>query len=162
MVELVLWSFFIIPWISLIFLHKLNKDAVRRYMPVALFATVINTIFYQIAWTYDWWKYKETLFAWDKVAQIHTVYGVFLVGTIWIFYFTFGKFWLYFIVNLIIDCIYSFGFRALWRKLKITTAGGNLTPLEGILIMTFIAIILYGYQKWQQGLFDGEKNFRKE
>jgi hypothetical protein len=157
MVKLILWSFFLLPWISLIFLHKLDKDAIRRYMPVALLATVINTIFYQVAWTYDWWKYKETLFAWDKVAQIHTVYGVFLVGTIWIFHFTFGKFLLYFIINLIVDCIYSFGFRALWKKLKITTAGGILSPFEGIIIMTFIAIILYGYHKWQEGSIDTDR-----
>jgi hypothetical protein len=162
MVKLVLWSFFLIPWISLFFLNNLNKSALRRFMPVALFATVINTIMYQVAWTYDWWKYKETLFAWDKVAQIHTVYGVFLIGTIWIFYLTFDKFWAYLIVNLIVDCIYSFGFRTLWKKLKITTAGGNLSPLEGILIMTIIAIILYGYQKWQEGQIGGENKIREE
>ncbi|WP_423800810.1 hypothetical protein [Neobacillus sp. SAB-20_R2A] len=159
MVKLILWAFFLLPWLSLFFL---KNSAIRRYMPVALFATVINTIMYQVAWTYDWWKYKETLFPWDKVAQIHTVYGVFLVGTIWIFYFTFRKFWIYFFVNLIIDCIYSFGFRALWKKLKITTSAGNLSPLEGIVIMTIIAIALYVYQVWQEGLIGGENKIKEE
>jgi hypothetical protein len=153
MVKLVLWSFFLLPWISLFFM---KNSAIRRYMPVALFATVINTIIYQIAHTYDWWKYQETLFSWDKVAQIHTVYGVFLVGTLWIFYFTFRNFRLYVIVNLIVDCIYSFGFRALWKKLNITTATGNLSSLEGILIMTIISISLYIYQMWQEGLIGKE------
>jgi hypothetical protein len=153
MVKIVLWAFFLLPWISLIFM---KKPAIRRYMPVALFATLINTIIYQVAWTYDWWKYKETLFSWDKVVQMHTVYGFFLVGTIWIFYFTFRKFWLFVIVNLIVDCIYSFGFRALWKKLKITTATANLSPLEGVLLMTIISLILYIYQMWQEGLIGGK------
>ncbi|WP_223588329.1 hypothetical protein [Neobacillus bataviensis] len=159
MINLIFWAFFLVPWLSLFFL---KNSAIRRYMPVALFATVINTIFYQIAWTYGWWKYKETLFSWDKVAQVHTVYGVFLVGTIWIFYFTFRKFWIYFLVNLITDCIYSFGFRALWKKLGITTSGGNLSPLEGIMYMTLISITLYIYQLWQEGLFGRENKIREE
>jgi hypothetical protein len=50
----------------------------------------------------------------------------------------------------------SFGFRALRKKLKITTGAGNLSPIEGILIMTIIAIILYIYQMWQEGLIGGE------
>ncbi|MEH7333503.1 hypothetical protein V7161_12750 [Neobacillus drentensis] len=159
MIKLVLWAFFLVPWLSLFFL---KNSAIRRYMPVALLATVINTIFYQVAWTHGWWKYKETLFSWDKVAQVHTVYGVFLVGTIWIFYFTFRKFWIYFVVNLITDCIYSFGFRALWKKLGITASGGNLSPLEGIMYMTLISITLFIYQLWQEGLFGGENKIREE
>jgi hypothetical protein len=153
MVKMVIWSIFIIPWISLIFL---DRSAIRRYMPVALFATVLNTILAQMAWSYNWWKFKETLFSWDKIAPLFTVYGIFLVGTIWIFYFTFRKFWIYIVVNLIVDCIYSFGFRALWKKLKITTSAGNLSPIEGILIMTIISISLYIYQMWQEGLIGGE------
>lgn len=153
MVKVVLWSFFILPWISL---FLLNNSVIRRYIPVALFATVVNTIMYQIAWAYDSWKYNETLFWWDNVAQIHAVNGVFWVGTIWIFYFTFRKFWIYLVVNLIVDCIYSFGFRALWKKLKITTGYGNLSPLEAILIMTIMAIIFYVYQMWQEGLIGRE------
>lgn len=154
-----MWSFFIIPWISLLFL---DRTTIRRYMPVALFATVINTLLYQVAWTYDWWKYKETLFPWDKVAQVHTVYGVFLVGTIWIFALTFRKFWVYFIANLLVDSVYAFGFRALWKKLGITTAGGNLPPYGSLLIMTAIGITLYLYQMWQEGIIGGGNEHREK
>ena len=59
MVKIIFWCFFLLPWISLFFL---KSSIIRRYMPVALLATVINTIVYQIAWAYHWWRYKKLFF----------------------------------------------------------------------------------------------------
>jgi hypothetical protein len=42
--QVILWSLLVIPWLSLIFL---DSSTIRRYMPVALFVTVINTLIYQ-------------------------------------------------------------------------------------------------------------------
>ncbi|MCZ8520366.1 MULTISPECIES: hypothetical protein [Paenibacillus] len=150
MVKVILWAFFILPWLS-VFL--MDRSAIRRYMPVALFATVLNTIAYQIAWTYNWWQYKITLFAWDKVAQIHTVYGVFLVGTLWIFHYTFRKFWVYMLVNLGTDLIYAYGFRTLWKILGVTAPQGIMPPIGSVIIMTGFALLLYAYQMWQEGIW---------
>ena len=150
MVKVVIWFLFIIPWISLFFL---NGKAIRRYMPVALFATVLNTILAQMAWSYNWWKFKETLFTWDKLAPLFTVYGVFLVGTIWIFYFTFRRFWIYIIVNLIIDLFYGMGLTKMLNKLEIRE-NGSFSPLQNLLAMTILAVILYLYQIWQERIFE--------
>jgi hypothetical protein len=51
--QIILWSLLIIPWLSLIFVGHSN---LRRYMPVALFVTVINTLIYQAAYYYNWWR----------------------------------------------------------------------------------------------------------
>lgn len=150
--EIVKWSLFIIPWISLFFL---NSSAIRRYMPVALFATVLNTIIAQLAWKFNWWKFNEGLFSWDKIAPLYTVYGVFLVGTIWIFYFTFRKFWVYVIVNIIVDLFYGMGMVKLLNKLNIRE-NGSFTPLQNLLTMTVLAILLYLYQLWQERIFEKE------
>lgn len=152
MVKVVIWSLFIIPWISLFFL---KGSAIRRYMPVALFATVLNTILAQMAWSYNWWNFKETLFTWDKIAPLFTVYSVFLVGTIWIFYFTFRKFWIYFIVNLMIDLLYGIGLTKMLNKLEIRETG-SFSPLQNLLTMTILGVILYLYQLWQEGVFKKE------
>jgi hypothetical protein len=71
-------------------------------MPVALFVTVINTLIYQAAYHYNWWR-EVGLFGWDKVANVPWVYSAYLVATIWIFKFTYRRFWRYLIVNLILD-----------------------------------------------------------
>lgn len=154
-----MWSLFLIPWFSLFFL---DRSAIRKYMPVALFATVINTILGEIAWTYNWWKFKETLFAWDKVIPLFTVYGVFLVGTIWIFVFTFRKFWIYMLVNLMTDLFYGFGLATWLNKLGIRSGGGNISPIQNLLLMLSIAIILYVYQLWQEGLIGGGNENKEE
>ncbi|MBI0579674.1 hypothetical protein IEC97_20135 [Neobacillus cucumis] len=150
MVKVVIWSLFIIPWISLFFL---KGNAIRRYMPVALFATVLNTILAQMAWSFNWWKFKETLFTWDRLAPLFTVYSVFLVGTIWIFYFTFRRFWIYIIVNLIIDLFYGMGLTKMLNKLEIRE-NGSFSPLQNLLAMTILAVILYLYQIWQERIFE--------
>jgi hypothetical protein len=153
MVKVVIWSIFIIPWISLVFL---DRSAIQRYMPVALFATVLNTILAQMAWSYNWWEFKETLFSWDKIAPLFTVYGIFLVGTIWIFYFTFRKFWIYMIVNLIIDLFYGMGLTKMLNNLEIRETG-SFSPFTNLMTMTILAVILYLYQLWQEDIYDQEK-----
>jgi hypothetical protein len=79
-----MWSLLILPWLSLLFL---DRSKIRRYMPVALLATVFRTLVNQVGWEYHWWKYKP-FFIWDKVIPVYMVYGIFLVGTIWIIAFT--------------------------------------------------------------------------
>ncbi|MBB3108896.1 hypothetical protein FHS18_000948 [Paenibacillus phyllosphaerae] len=150
----IMWAFWLVPFASLFFF---NSVTLRRYMPVAWFATVLNTIVYQMAWAYGWWKYKETLLSWDKVAQVHTVYGAFFVGTLWIFRLTFRKFWLYAAVNLGVDFVYAFGLRALWKSLGITS-GGKLPPIGSVAIMTVMALMLYAYQMWQEGAFTAKRS----
>ncbi|MFC0210906.1 hypothetical protein ACFFK0_00325 [Paenibacillus chartarius] len=130
-------------------------------MPVALFATVLSTIVNQIAWTYQWWTFKVTLFPWDKVIPLPTVYGVFLVGTIWIFAFTFRKFWLYVLVNLIVDGIYVFAL-SVWLNHLGVRESGNLPPLINLSLMTAFAQILYVYQMWQEGIWLPTKTGNKE
>ncbi|AEI41105.1 hypothetical protein [Paenibacillus mucilaginosus] len=46
--QLILWSLLIIPWFSLLFM---DTTKLRRFFPVALLVTVINTLFYQAAST---------------------------------------------------------------------------------------------------------------
>lgn len=152
MIKVIIWSLFIFPWLSLFFM---KGSAIRRYMPVALFAAVLNTILAQVSWSYNWWQFKETLFKWDKIAPLFSVYGIFMVGTIWIFYFTFRRFWLYFIVNLIIDLFYGVGFSKMLNKLEIRE-NGIISPWQNLLLMTTIGVILYLYQIWQEGIFQKE------
>ncbi|TYP79421.1 hypothetical protein [Paenibacillus methanolicus] len=96
----------------------------------------------------------------DKVAQIHTVYGLFLVGTIWIFILTYRSFWIYMAANAAIDFIYAFGLRLLWKKLGITS-GGNLPSWASYPMMLGIAVLLFGYQYWQEWVWSNPQTKRK-
>ena len=144
MKEVILWSLFIIPLLSLIFI---GHSHLRKYMPVALFVTVVNTIIYQVAYHYNWWR-EMGLFEWDKVANVPWVYSAYLVATIWIFKFTYRKFWRYLIVNLILDGSYIYIWYPIQRKLGM--AEGWLPAFTTYLIMIAVSLLIYLYQMWQE------------
>ncbi|MDF2593484.1 MAG: hypothetical protein K0S75_2950 [Clostridia bacterium] len=143
--KIILWSFLIIPLLSLFFL---GRSYIRRYMPVALFVTVINTLFYQAAYHYNWWR-ESGLFGWDYVANVPWVYSAYLIATIWIFKYTYGKFLRYLLVNLILDGGYIF----LWYPIqtKLGMASGWLPNYITYLIMISVSLLIYVYQMWQEG-----------
>jgi len=86
---------------------------------------------------------------WDKITSVPLTYGAFLCGTIWIFHFTFDKkFWVYILTNILIDGFYSFIVLniLIWLGIYKLVNMGNL----GIfMLMIFLAVIIYPYQKWQ-------------
>lgn len=145
MKEIVLWSLFIIPLLSLFFV---GHSHLRKYMPVALFVTVINTLIYQAAYHYNWWR-EMGLFGWDKVANVPWVYSAYLVATIWIFKFTYGTFWRYLIVNIVLDGAYIYLWYPIQRKMGM--AEGWLPAFTTYLMMIGVSLLIYLYQMWQEG-----------
>lgn len=143
--SLLLWSVFIIPLISLFFL---DRSVIKRYLSVALLVTVMNVILYEMAWEYNWWRYKESIFHWDRITPAHIVFSAYWVITIWIFRYTFRKFWLYFIVNVISDCLFIFILAAWMKKIGIYTA--TMSGMTMVLIFTFFSVIIYLYQMWYE------------
>lgn len=124
-------------------------------MPAALFLTIIHTILYQAAWEYNWWK-EEGLFHWDKIANIPWVYVGYPILTIWILSFTFGKFWIYLLVNLILDIFYAFVWFPIEEKLGI--ASGEITPFYDLLLILSLSIVTYIYQMWQENKWRSPHN----
>lgn len=151
MKEIISWILFILPWLSLFFI---GGSHLRRFMPVALFVTVINTLLYQAAYHYNWWR-ESGLFEWDKVSSIHWVYSAYLVATIWIFRFTYGKFWVYLVVNMILDGVYSFLWYPIQRRLDM--ASGEMPNFTSYLLMIGVSLIIYLYQVWQEKIFANER-----
>lgn len=144
--RIVLIAMVILPWITIFFLHK---HSLKRFMPATIFASLLVTIVFEIGHVYDWWRIEEKLFPWDAITSVPLVYGVFLVGTLWIFHYVYDKkFVIYIITNILTDAFYSFVF------LKILISIGlyrlvNMGSLGIFLMMLAIAVIIYVYQRWQ-------------
>jgi hypothetical protein len=147
--QVLLWLGLITPWLTLFFL---KTDSIKRYMPVAVFVSLLLTIIYEIAYTYNWWELKEYIVPWGYITNVSFVYGTFLVGTIWIFHFTYLNFKLYMITNIIVDAIFSFGLLQFTGWLGIDEFI-NLPKWGAYLIMLSLALIIYMYQRWQEGIF---------
>ncbi|WNQ11427.1 hypothetical protein MJA45_28160 [Paenibacillus aurantius] len=50
-----------------------------------------------------WWVMLTRIVPWGIITNISFVYGVFFVGILLIFPFTYPRFWLYLIVNLVVS-----------------------------------------------------------
>ncbi|KQX62961.1 hypothetical protein ASD40_29465 [Paenibacillus sp. Root444D2] len=143
---MLLWSGFVLPWLSL-FLMK--KKSIYRYMPVCIFSVLLVTIVYEIGYTYKLWILKDAIVPWGYVTNTAFAYGIFLVGTLWVFHFTFGRFWLYVVANLLLDAFYAFVFHRIEEKLGIADLV-SVKHYHILLIMVGLSLILYPYQLWQE------------
>jgi len=143
--KLLLWGIFTLPWFSL---FLLKKQTIKHYMPVAVFTTLVVTLFNEMAFTQKWFAVKETIFPW-VITFAPFVFGAFAVCTIWIFYLTYQRFWLYLLTNIIADAAFVFLAHNLFRMLGLIE---NLKFNNYHLLITFvlISIIIYGYQVWQE------------
>ncbi|MDQ0158348.1 hypothetical protein [Alkalibacillus salilacus] len=149
--QIILWSLLILPYASL---FLLNMDTVRRYMPVALFMTAIHTLAYQAAYHYGWWNEADSsLFGWDKVVPVPWVYGAYLVIVIWVFHFTFRKFWLYLTVNILLGVLFMYIVYPIWQRIGIVSSESTLPTIAIVAMMVGFSLIIYLYQLWQGEVF---------
>ncbi|MED3965858.1 hypothetical protein [Niallia taxi] len=138
--EFIKWILFFIPLLSLFFI---NKKKLVRFLPVTLFVIVVNTLLYQAAYHYNWWK-ESPLLGWDIFASIHWVYIAFPIATVWIFSLTYGKFKIYLFTNVLLDGIYAYIWYPFLKKVGITN--GEVTGTVNFLIMLLIAMLIYLFQ----------------
>lgn len=143
------WSMLIVPWLTLFFM---KKEGIKRYMPIAIFSALMVTITYEIAFRYKWWIILESIVPWGYVTNVSYAYGAFFIGTMWIFYFTFKKFWLYLITNIIVDGIDAFFITSLIEGRKIIHYV-NISKLNIFILMVAQSFILYAYQVWHEKTF---------
>lgn len=149
--QILLWGMLILPWLSLFFL---KKNIIKYYMPVSIFTALLVTIYNELSYTQKWWVKKETIFP-QVIVFVPFVYGAFLVGTLWIFYLTYKRFWLYIIANLITDGIFCFFAHNWFIKLHIVEDVKH-RDFHIFIAFTIISIIAYGYQVWQDEVLKHE------
>lgn len=140
--QILLWFLLIAPWFLLI---PLKKNKVKRFFPAGLFGSLLLTLIFQIADRFKWWEIKENIILLTN--NTTSVYGIFLVGTIIILYFTYVRFWIYIITNLIIDCILVFGISTWYEHLGIYKLI-NINSFGVLLLTCLVSLAIYTFQKW--------------
>jgi hypothetical protein len=132
---------FIGPWFSVVFLPKKSID---KFIPVSLFASVLVGGMCSLAIPFKWWRVEGGLK--EKILNDSSfIFGPFLVGTLWIFHFTFGNFKRYFLVNLIMDFLFSYPLNYLYQKLRLYRLV-NFKPKYILGFFMSYALIIYGFQ----------------
>lgn len=144
--QIILWSLLALPWFSLLFL---KKDEIRRYMPLALFTMVVTSIVMEAGISLNLWRIRETTYPLNQTLSY--IYGLAPVVAIWIFKYTYGRFWRY----MAADAVFNLGFAFLftpWLAIRgIKDFYASRWSL--FLIVTGLSLLLYLYQMWQENVW---------
>lgn len=123
----------------------LPKGSFRKYIPVTIFTSCLLLIETLLSIVFKWWKVKGGVkyLVFDALAFI---FAPFFTINLWVFHFTYGKFPLYSLVNLLMDLTFAYPLNNLFQKIghyklkKFNSATLFLTSY----ILSFIN---YGFQK---------------
>lgn len=145
--QTMLSSLFILSWLSLLFM---NKADIKRFLPVGLFATVMSAMILEAGITLGWWVYPVKLYPFQNIPYL---YGPIPVSTMWIFKYTYGKFWMYIILDFILNLFYTFAFEEYFLGNRGVMQFQSVSPLLDVFITSVLGIAVYAYQIWQEDLF---------
>lgn len=139
----------------------LKKDTVKRFIPVAIFTALLMTIYNDVADSLKWIVIKENVVPWVSTF-IPFVYGAFLVATIWIFSFTYGRFLVYLLTNIVADFIFMFLVSSWYESLGLYEFV-NRSRWNIFVDLALISVVIYGYQRWHEGILENRgENKEKE
>ena len=141
------WSLFVLPWFTL-FLIK--KEDVKRYIPVALFGTVLATIIHDTGIALGLWTLKETVFPFNQMTPY--LYGAMLVIILWVFKFTYGRLWIYTATSLLIHIWLNFFFLNIFLPSR-GILSLDVSPFWTLPVTLIHAVLIYRYQIWQEDIF---------
>lgn len=152
--KLLLWALLILPWFTLFFL---KKDGIKRYMPVAILTSLLMTVYNIVAFNQKHWEIKVTLIPSLKPLFISGTFGVFIIITIWIFYYTYGHFWKYIATNIIVDFLFAvFPIHYLFQEKLGIYQLINITIWGRFILFVIFAAVIYLYQMWQEEIFNAK------
>ncbi|MEH7413787.1 hypothetical protein V7266_00680 [Neobacillus drentensis] len=132
---------FVTPWLTVFFIPK---KVFKKYTPVAIFTSLLVLVNSILAVPFKLWTVKGGLLT-KALNDFSFIFGPFFVGTIWIFRFTFGRFWLYALTNLLMDLFLAYPVCRVLQKLKVFKLV-NYKPKHVFYSSICFAFIIYGYQ----------------
>ncbi|WP_251550292.1 hypothetical protein [Neobacillus muris] len=145
--KIILWVIFIGPWLTLFFL---KKEDIKRFMPAAIFATFLMVLYNVYAFNEKHWVINEAIFPSLRPLFAAGILGGFPVITLWIFHFTYGRFWVYLVINILLDFMFAvFPMHYLLQDILGIYTLVKIAPWQRFILFVIEAAIIYGYFKWQ-------------
>ncbi len=127
-------------------------------MPVAILASFLMLLYNLIAYNQKHWEIKVAILPLLKPAFASGVLGGFLIITIWIFHYTYGRFWVYVITNIVLDFMFTvFPIHYILQEKLGVYQLINITPWGRLSLLVSLSIVIYGYHMWQESIFKNER-----
>ncbi len=148
--QVIVWSMLILPWLTLFFMPR---EDIKKWMPAVLFVMVTNTIIVDVGVTLKIWETRENIYPFNEM--ISFVYGALPIGSMWILKYTYGRFWLYTVAQIIGSFVLILLVQP-WLHRRGIFVWIDENDLAGIgAFSTTLAqlILVYIYQAWQESVF---------
>lgn len=148
--QIILWGMLILPWLTLM---VMPRQDIKRWMPAALFVMVANTLIIEAGVTWKVWQTQENIYPLNEM--ISYVYGALPIGAMWILKYTYGRFWLYSLMQIAGGLVLIFLVQPLLHQRGIFVwLNENALSGVGAFAITVVHLIsVYLYQMWQEGIF---------
>lgn len=131
----------ILPWLSISFIGKNN---LKRFLPGSIFMCLYLIAEGRFAEKKKWWWFPYSVKP-NVLAELPLIFGPFLVGSLWIMKYTYGKFNLFLLINIIIDSFFTY-FGLKWFKKIGYVSLVRLTKFQLSIVFLIKSLILYGFQ----------------
>lgn len=139
--KLFLTLIFGLPWLTT---PLLGKDTFKRFLPAAVFISLLVELEGRLARKRKWWWIYERIH--PKLPGIlPLIWGPFLIGSIWILKLTYGKFRIYSVLNLIIDSGFTYVLTEWFKKMGIASLV-RLKKYQLSILFFVKSLLLYGFQ----------------
>ncbi|MGR3765727.1 hypothetical protein [Rossellomorea sp. NS-SX7] len=141
----------LLPWLSIPFL---DNKTFRRFLPGTLFMSVYLLAEGTIATKRKWWWFPFHIKP-NVAAELPLILGPFFVGSLWIFKYTYGRFSMYFLLNLIVDTFFTTIMLNWFKKIGYVTLI-RFTRFQLSLLFLLKSISMYGFQSLYERVFSGK------
>jgi hypothetical protein len=143
----------LLPWLSI---PLLSKKTLKRFLPGTLFMCIYLVAEGTVATRRKWWWFPFPIKP-NVLAELPLILGPFFVGSFWIFKYTYGKFSMYLLLNLMVDSFFTIFMLNWFKKIGYVTLI-RFTRLQLSLIFMLKSILMYGFQYYYEEVFSGRVN----
>ncbi len=132
----------ILPWFSI---PLLGKSAFKRFLSAGLFISMMVRLVNFIAKKRKWWWWYTKLHP-EISGSIPLIVGPFFIGSMWILKLTYGKFFKYMLLNLVIDAFFTFVLVDHWLTRFGIASLVRMKKIQLMYVFIILALQLYGFQ----------------
>jgi hypothetical protein len=140
----------LLPWLTI---PLLRKKTFKRFLPGTLFMCVYLLAEGTLATRRKWWWFSSSIKP-NVLAELPLILGPFFVGSFWILKYTYGKFSIYMLVNLLVDSFFTIFMLNWFKKIGYVTLI-RFTRFQLSLLFLLKSILMYGFQYFYEKVFSG-------
>jgi hypothetical protein len=141
---------FFLPWLSL---PLLGKRTIKKFLPGALFMGCYVTLEGMLAEKRKWWWFPFRIKP-NVLGELPLIWGPFFIGSFWILKYTYKKFNLYLLVNIVVDSLFTYFILDIFKKFGYVTLV-RLSRFQLSIVFLIKSFVMYGFQVFYDKVIRG-------